>query len=683
MGTVRLRRPAAGCMMEHGERRRLLRQIGLGMCLALGGAGGTRGQAPARNPRLDSLEARLPLVARPDTHRVNTLNELIWENRDGHPRRSLQLAAEALALGQRLGHRRGVAKTYVLRGIIYATTGRFEAAIADFEQCRRQRAALGDWQGVAGAINNVGEVEVEQGRYAAAVAHYVAALRLEQRYGNPERVAADLANLGTVYFRMGQYARALAYQQRYLRLPGRVPDAHNDATAHQLIGQTFEQLAQPDSALHHFERALAVSRGRANWRGAAQAELGRGRVLAGRRQYAAAAAGLGRALALARQADDQPTVAATRNALGQLALRRQDPAAARPQFAQAYRMSRQLKARETTRAALAGLAATARQQADYRAAADYGEQLAALKDSLLTEASSRQIAEMNVRYESQQKAAENRLQAAQLRTQQQIIRRRNVQLGAGLALALLLAGLAYLLHGRHRLRQRLEREQEHQALHRQRTAAVFEAEENERRRIGSDLHDGVGQLITAARLNLNALERDLDTAPPATLHLLVGNALSVLDESYREVRDISHNLMPNALLKQGLVAAVRDFLGKMVSADGLRAEVQLFGLDERLPVLVESVLFRVIQELAQNIVKHAHASVITLQIVRGADELTVMVEDNGQGFDPAALQPGAGLGLSNIETRLAYLGGQVHVDAAVGRGTIVTLTVPMSVENAA
>ena len=648
------------------------------LLLGLGRATGGRAQpAPPRNPRLDSLEARLPQLTRADTNRVNTLNELIWENRDSHPARAQQLATEALTLGQRLQFRRGIAKTYILRGIIYATTGRFEASIADFEQCRRQRAALGDWQGVAGAINNIGEAQAGLGRYRAAAASYVAALRLEQRYGTPERIAADLANLGALYFQMGQYGRALAYQQHYLRLPGRVPDAHNDALAYQLVGESFEKLARPDSALSYFGRAATTSHGHANPRGEAQAQLGLGRVLATRRQYPAAAARLGQALVLARQVDDQPTAAATLNALGQLALSRQQPATARRQFGEAYTLSRRLKAREATREALAGLATSARQLARYRAAADYGQQLAALRDSLLTEASTRQIAELHISYESEQRAAENRLQAAQLRTQQQVIRRRNVQLGAGLATALLLAGLAYLLYGRHRLRQRLAHEAERQLLQQQRTTAVFEAEENERRRIGADLHDGVGQLITAARLNLNALDRDLTTAPPATLHLLLDNALSVLDESFREVRSISHNLMPNALLKLGLVAAVRDFLSKMVSSDGLRADVQLFGLEERLPPMVESVLFRVIQELAQNIVKHARASVITLQIVRSDDELTVMVEDNGVGFDPGALRPEAGIGLSNIETRLAYLGGQAYFDAAPGRGTIVTLTVPL------
>ena len=654
-----------------------LRFLLLPWLAAIGGTVMAQGPMP-RNPRLDSLEARLPQVARPDTNRVNTLNELVWENRDSHPARALRLAAEALALGRQLEFRRGIAKTYILRGIIFATTGRFAAAIADFEQCRRQRAALGDWQGMAGAINNIGETQAGQGNYRAAVVSYVAALRLEQRYGTPERIAADLANLGAVYFQMGQYAQALTYQQYYLRLPGRVPDAHNDALAYQMMGEIFAKQARPDSALYYFGRAVATSHSHANPHGEAQAQLGLGRVLTTRRQFTPAATHLTTALALARQVEDQPTAAAALNAQGQLALAQRQPTAATALFAQAYALGRALKAREATREALAGLTASARQRTDYRAASAYGEELAALRDSLLTEASTRQIAELHIQYESEQKDARNQLQAAQLRTQQQIIRQRNVQLGAGLAVALLLGGLAYLLYARYRLRQHLEREQERQRLHQQRSAAVLEAEENERRRIGADLHDGVGQLIIAAKLNLNALDRNLDHSPPATLRVLVGNALSVLDESFREVRGISHNLMPNALLKYGLVAAVRSFLSRMVSDDGLRADIQLYGLEERLPPLVEGVLFRAIQELVQNIVKHAQASVITLQIVRSANELTVMVEDNGVGFDPVAVRAQAGIGLANIETRLAYLGGQAYFDAAPGRGTVVTLTVPLA-----
>jgi len=222
---------------------------------------------------------------------------------------------------------------------------------------------------------------------------------------------------------------------------------------------------------------------------------------------------------------------------------------------------------------------------------------------------------------------------------------------------------------------------ERQRLLHQRTAAVLEAEETERRRIGADLHDGVGQLLTAARQQLSVLAQELDQAPSPARAQLLDAAQGALDESFAEVRGISHNLVPNALLRQGLGAAVREFLRAMSAGGGLRAEVEVVGLDARLPPALESTLFRVIQELSQNVVKHARASQISLQIVRDDDELRVLVEDNGVGFDPVAARGAAGpggIGLANVETRLAYLGGRAYFDAAPGRGTVVTLTVPLN-----
>ena len=249
---------------------------------------------------------------------------------------------------------------------------------------------------------------------------------------------------------------------------------------------------------------------------------------------------------------------------------------------------------------------------------------------------------------------------------------------AGLTIAGLLAGLAYLLYTRRRLRREVEFAQERTQLQQLRAKAVLEAEEAERRRIGSDLHDGVGQLLVAAKLNLSALSEQLNVQTIGQQTMLQ-NALDVVDESFKEVRNISHNLMPNALIKRGLAQAVRDFLSKIAPDDRLKINLEVVGLDRggRLDSTVENVLFRVIQELVQNIIKHAQATEVGLQIVRSDDELTIMVEDNGVGFDVAALGPEAGIGLKNIESRMAYLGGRAEFDSRVGRGTTVTLEVPL------
>ncbi|MCR5889435.1 tetratricopeptide repeat protein [Hymenobacter sp. J193] len=649
--------------------------------MSLLSAASAAAQPAGRNARLDSLEARLPQLAAPDTNRVNTLNELIWENRDSNPRRALSLATEALRLGRQLNHHRGLAKTYILRGIIYATTGRYPEAIADFEACRRQRAALQDWQGVAGAINNVGEVLAMQGRYQEAVRQYIRALKLEEKYGTPERIATDWANIGMVYQQMGRYREALRYHLQYLHLPGRTRDAHNDAQAHNIVGQDFAKLNQPDSAQAHYQHALRISQRAADRQNEAQALAGLGTLAGARQQAELARSYFLSALTLARQLDDQAAVATNLNSLGELALRQRQPAAAVPYFEEARRLSRRIQAAEAVRTALQGLATAYAQLSRYAEAYQFQQQVMQVKDSLLNEASARQITEMQVRYDTERKEAQNQLQAAQLRTQQQLLRRRNVQLLAGLVVMGLLGLVGWLLYTRQRLREQVAHEQERQQQEHRRVAAVLEAEENERRRIGSDLHDGIGQLLTAAKLNLHALDQRGSRSAEDQAALL-HNAIDVVDESFREVRGISHNLMPNALMKQGLAAAVRDLTAKMTTYhSGPHIEVEVFGLnEERLPPTMESVLFRVIQELMQNVIKHAQAQHVTLQLVRNPTDLTVIVEDDGVGFDPLAPGKSGGIGLRNIQTRLTYLGGRAHIDTTPGHGTTVTLEVPLATQ---
>lgn len=211
---------------------------------------------------------------------------------------------------------------------------------------------------------------------------------------------------------------------------------------------------------------------------------------------------------------------------------------------------------------------------------------------------------------------------------------------------------------------------------------MLAAEEAERRRIGADLHDGVGQLLTAAKLNLHALAEELREQPlPGPQHLLA-HALDVVDESFREVRNISHNLLPNALIRRGLGQAVRDFIGKVSPGGRPRFLVEISWLEEhnRLDPALESVLFRVVQELVQNIVKHARAEEVTVQLLRRPHELCLLVADDGVGFDLARLSSEEGIGLKNIESRLVYLGGRVDFDSRPGHGTTVTIEVPLPEE---
>ena len=160
--------------------------------------------------------------------------------------------------------------------------------------------------------------------------------------------------------------------------------------------------------------------------------------------------------------------------------------------------------------------------------------------------------------------------------------------------------------------------------------------------------------------------------------LAMQNALSLMDDSVKEVRAVSHNMMPNTLIKLGLASAVREFITKLGNSPSLKVDLEIIGLDKRLDNQTETVLYRIIQEIVNNIIKHAKASQISMQLIKHDTELNIMIEDNGVGFDSTKINEFNGIGLKGIQTRVEFLNGNVHFDSMVGRGTTVIIDVPLS-----
>jgi signal transduction histidine kinase len=180
--------------------------------------------------------------------------------------------------------------------------------------------------------------------------------------------------------------------------------------------------------------------------------------------------------------------------------------------------------------------------------------------------------------------------------------------------------------------------------------------------------------MTAAKMQLEHFIESSQT--PISIHTSLKNAFDLLVESAKEVRSISHSMIPNALIKSGLVAAVRDFVNRM-GTEKLKINLVVLGLNERLPENIETVIYRVLQELINNIIKHAQANEVTIQLIRESNEFMLMVEDNGKGFDLEKTMQQQGIGLKNITSRVEYLNGQVNYDTAVGKGTTVIIEIPL------
>jgi signal transduction histidine kinase len=211
-------------------------------------------------------------------------------------------------------------------------------------------------------------------------------------------------------------------------------------------------------------------------------------------------------------------------------------------------------------------------------------------------------------------------------------------------------------------------------------AKFIRAQEEERKRIARELHDETCQ--TVATLSVAA-----DTAlarPPVPDRARLLEMKSLADRALSEVHRVIYDLRPSVLDDLGLASAVRWYAERYLSPLGIAFRCEIEGLEERLPVEIETAVFRVVQEALTNVVRHAQAETVLIQMAREGSRLVIEVEDDGAGFDPASvatpLSSGRGLGLLGIRERVELLGGHVTIDSAPGQGTRVAVTVPLPKE---
>jgi signal transduction histidine kinase len=244
---------------------------------------------------------------------------------------------------------------------------------------------------------------------------------------------------------------------------------------------------------------------------------------------------------------------------------------------------------------------------------------------------------------------------------------------AGFSFTILLLVIGFLfIYSRYKLRKQKEADRQMAEQQQLRFAAVIEAEERERKRIAVDLHDGVGQTMSAAKINLSSLQKELAFETDEQKDVFE-KIVGLVDESCKEVRSVSHSMMPNALLKSGLAAAIRNFIHQLDSRV-LQVDFYSEGLEENLGADKEVVLYRVIQECVNNVIKHASASRLQVALIKDEEGISVTIEDNGIGFERTA--ESTGIGLRNIRSRTDYLKGTVEWDTAPGKGTVVSIHIP-------
>lgn len=311
---------------------------------------------------------------------------------------------------------------------------------------------------------------------------------------------------------------------------------------------------------------------------------------------------------------------------------------------------------------------------NYKHANELLEEYYIIKDSIFTEESRRITSDLDAKYEAAKKDIEL---ANQQITIKQNVNQRNIFLGGAL-FSLLLAGFFWnsksksdkiytqqIEIDRQKITQ-LEKEKKIFAMN-----ALIEGQEEERLRIAKDLHDGLGGLLSTVKARLSNINAEVEKIESYNIYQKTTN---MVDEACEEVRRISHNLLPGALRLDGLKTAIEQLGEDLSKSHNLNVNVEVIGFEGKIDETKEIFIYRIVQEAMNNIIKHAEAKQVLLQLSETDEDYHIIVEDDGQGFDTTNKSPG--IGLKSIKSRVEHLQGDVDISSITNKGTTISIHVP-------
>jgi two-component system, NarL family, sensor kinase len=622
---------------------------------------------PNNQRMLDSMEKLLPVQK--DSVLVRTLNELTWQYRLVDREKAIAYGNRAIAMGQQVNYQPGIAQAYNDLGIIFFDKENYDTAIALYGKAMEIRGKMGDKLGIARLYNKIGIIYQKQAIFDKALENQFAALELFKQLKNDIGISYSLNNIGIVNQNLGHYAEAANYQLQSIAIKEKIGDKLGLAGSYVNVGNCYYFDGKSDTAIIYFKKAVVICRALGDKEYLSNALNNMGTSFIELKLYDSALAVVKESFALRESLQDSKGMASCLNNLADayILTKQYDSANAALQKGMAI-TANAVNCRNERNMLFKTYSKLYEAKGDMAQALAMHKQYADGKDSLFNDKVSESFAALETKYKTLE-------QEKKIQEQDFALTKKNYWIAGAVGLLLLASLLGYSYYRRFKLKKE---KQMQQAIMKQQdlaTKAVIEAEENERKRIAGDLHDGVGQMMSAAKMNLSAFE---DRIQFATTEDKLGyeKLIALVDESCKEVRAVSHNMMPNALLKAGLASAVKEFIDKI---DSRMLKVNLYseGLNERLDGNVETVLYRVIQECVNNVIKHSGANQLEISLVKDADGIAATIEDNGKGFDTTQKSKFEGIGLKNIKTRIEYLKGTVDFDSSPGHGTLVAIHVPV------
>ena len=546
----------------------------------------------------------------------------------------------------------------LLEGYLYFNLGATKNALRLYKNALATYKQLNNKKGMATALSNIGSVYSTDFRYDESLAYYNSSLAIFENINDTLNISKVLIFIGNIYGNKYQLEKATTYFDKSLIYIIPTKDSRSEALVYSNMADNFTRKKEYQKAERYYYKSLEISSNIKDPNGERNTLFALSKCFLHQKKYDECILRAKESLTIAAQIGDNMYSVANYYSLSDVYKAKNNIELAFEYLEKATSLESQIK-----------------QHSANRALQKLEIEKIKMKDSLLQVEKTTQVA---LNHEKEINAKN--------------LQRTRLILGWGGSLSALSIFGLIIYRNTKRKQHKAEKERQEQIEEKEKILkdlelttidAMIEGQEKERQRLASDLHDSVGATLAAAKMQFEYLIKHQNDAQAS--ENLIKKTSTLLEDAYVEIRSMAHLKNAGVMAKNGLLPAVERLSKSASGINNLQLEVKSFGLDKRLENTLEIAIFRIVQELVTNIIKHAQASIGTIHLTNHEHNLNIMVEDNGIGFNPYNIStPKNGMGLNSINQRVAHLNGKITIDSRQNKdqrvgetGTTIIIDLPI------
>lgn len=613
---------------------------------------------------------------KPDSSKVNALikyGEKIEEtNRD----EAIKIYEQAARLAQSIDYFLGAGKAYNYAGILYSDLGDFEKAIQFNGKAISYYSKINYKAGMGSAYCNIGNVYKFRGENKEALGYYLKGTALLEEIADSSRLTILYNNMGALFSSLKNNGKAIEYSQKALTIAEKTGSDKNVINACINLSKAYTNEKDTAKAIQVLLKSFPIADKIKDYKILNYLHNNLGVIYMYQKKVKQADYHLHKALESSYTYGNPYDISSTYFSMA-VFYKMQKKWLQCEQFCKkTLQIADSLQIHDLIAKTYNVLSDIEEEKGNYKKAYEYYIVFTNYNDSVNSRDQLEMMHEMEARYQSSKK--DKALFQKQLlieRSNADISQKNNLILFfiSGSIILVLLTLLIYF-YNRSRRKLGLQRIE---ALEKDRELKVLQAmmdgEERERARIAAQLHDGIGGMVSAIKMHLGVSKLEYEAIGRSEGYQ---QALHLLEDMAKDVRKTAHNLMPEVLHKYGLEEAIRLHC-RSVSNKTLEVHFQSYNLHKKISSNAELIIYRIVQELLNNAVKHAGCTEILADLSQDEKSMTITVEDNGKGFTPLEQNSKDGMGLSNIQSKVTVLDGKTEITSEASTGTTITIELPL------